>query len=86
MVVTESVLDIPPAGAVAALPPSMLTWHFALEGAVVEMEDEEPAQAAANAVIVQRTKCRTRTAARKGAITLPKKGCHSGPQASVVCR
>jgi hypothetical protein len=53
VVVIASVLDIPLAGAVAALPPSMLTWHFSLEGAVVEIEDEEPAHAAAKAVSAQ---------------------------------
>jgi hypothetical protein len=80
------VLDIPPAGAVAALPPSMLTWHFALEGAVVEMEDEEPEQAATNAAIVQRANCRTRTVARNRAITLPKKSCLQQSACSVFCQ
>jgi hypothetical protein len=61
VVVIANVLDIPLAGAVPALP-SMLTWHFELEGAVVEMEDDEPAQAAARTASVGITNCRARTA------------------------
>jgi hypothetical protein len=57
-----SVLDIPPAGAVPGLPPSMLTWHLELEGAVVEREDDEPAQAVARAASTKITNRRAHTA------------------------
>jgi hypothetical protein len=62
VVVIVRVLDIPPAGAVPALLASMLTWHLELEGAVVEMEDDEPAHAAATAARMDITNCRARTA------------------------
>lgn len=63
VVVIASVLDIPPAGAVLELLPSMLTWHFELEGAVDEMEDDEPAQAVARTASAAMTNCGARTAA-----------------------
>ena len=66
-----SVLDMPPAGAVALVPLSMLTWHFELDGAVVEMEDDEPAQAAAMVASAAIRNCRARTAACTSAISLP---------------
>ena len=65
VVVIANALDIPVAGAVPALPPSMFTWHFELEGAVVEIEDDELAQAAARAASVGITNCRARTASRR---------------------
>ena len=66
-----SVLDMPPAGAVALVPLSMLTWHFELDGAVVEMEDDEPAQAAAMVASAAIRNCRARTATCSSAIGLP---------------
>ncbi len=71
VVVIASVLDMPPAGAVALVPLSILTWHFELDGAVVEMDDDEPAQAAAMAASAAIRDCRARTAACTGAISLP---------------
>jgi len=72
VVVIASVLDMPPAGAVAEVPLSMLTWHFELDGAVVEMEDDEPAQEAVMAASAAIRNCRARTAACTSAISLPK--------------
>jgi hypothetical protein len=72
VVVITNVLDIPLAGAVPALPASMLTWHFELEGAVVEVEDDEPAQAATRTASAGITNSRIRTASCRCAINLPK--------------
>jgi hypothetical protein len=62
VVAIASVLDIPPAGAALGLPPSMVTWHLEPEGAVVEMEDDEPAHAVARMASAGITNCGARTA------------------------
>ena len=63
VVVIANVLDIPLAGAVLGLPPSIVTWHFGLAGAVVEIEDDEPAHAIARAASEEIANSRTCTAA-----------------------
>jgi hypothetical protein len=92
--VIASVLDIPPAGAALGLPPSMVTWHLEPEGAVVEMEDDEPAHAVARMASAGITNCRARTASCKrcnqpaeGGTVKLKQPCNScGRNAAIVVR
>jgi hypothetical protein len=83
VVVIASVLDIPLAGAVLELLPSMLTWHLELEGAVVEKEDDEPAHAVARATRTASaaiTNFRARTASCTCAMNLPNASLAFRPQ------
>lgn len=72
-VVTDSVPDIPEAGAVTALLPSMATSHLASVGEVTEIDDDDPVQALAKTQHAMSANSRARTAAEAIAIRLPQR-------------
>jgi hypothetical protein len=85
VVVIATVLDIPAAGAVRPFSLSTSTSHFAVVGAVVENDVDEPVQAAARSRHAHNPNSRARTA-RHGAIRLPNRLRSARIGSSVIIR